>query len=144
MSSFQIETGAVASTHRHLRLEEPVRRRRSVLLAALISFGASLALGACAQTASGTAAQGKVGAISPSWSPSASRTQDDAWHFAYAVQSWAADQSRRLLRPSREVADVPPVPAGRASVLQRLHVRAGRDVREGEPKPLDGRPPAAP
>jgi len=71
--------------------------RIRVLLAVLISFVAPLALGACAQTASGPPAPRTAGTISPSWSPSASRMQDDAWHFAYAVQSWAAEQTGHVV-----------------------------------------------
>ena len=69
---------------------------------ALGAFVASLALGACAQTASDPVAHRTAGAISPSWSSSAARTQDDAWHFAYAVQSWAGEQSGHVVMiPSR-------------------------------------------
>jgi predicted AlkP superfamily pyrophosphatase or phosphodiesterase len=71
--------------------------QKPVLIATLISLVAWFALGACAPTASGPGTQGKAGAISPSWSPSASRIQDDAWHFAYAVQSWAAEQSGHVV-----------------------------------------------
>ena len=49
-----------------------------------------------ATIASSPGSPGKIGLISPSWSPSASRTQGDAWHFAYAVQSWAAEQSGHI------------------------------------------------
>jgi type I phosphodiesterase/nucleotide pyrophosphatase len=102
------------------------------VLATLISFVASLALGACAQTASGPAAQGKVGAISPSWSASASRVQDDAWHFAYAVQSWAAEQSGHVVM----------IPARHSIVVDRAffsdefsHIPLGafRGVRANDP-----------
>ena len=54
-------------------------------------------LGACAPTATAPRVPGNIGAISPSWSTSASRSQDDAWHFAYAVQSWAAEQSGHVV-----------------------------------------------
>src|SRR5262245_8182330 len=56
-------------------------------------------LGACTPTMPVPAAQGKAGGISPSWSASAYRNQDrdDAWHFAYAVQSWAAEQSGHIV-----------------------------------------------
>src|SRR5262249_54204966 len=46
----------------------------------------------------------------------------------------------RLLRFSREVADLPRLQTGRAAVLQCLHVRAGRGVRDGTSTPLDGQP----
>src|SRR2546425_12362718 len=65
----------------------------------LISLAVSFALGACAPTAPGFGVQGKVGGISPSWSTSAYQSQDrdDAWHFAYAVQSWAGEQSGHVV-----------------------------------------------
>ena len=75
---------------------------QQVLITVLISGVAAFALGACSPTAS-TLADGKPGAISPSWSSLASRTQDDAWHFAYAVQSWAAEQSGHVVMiPARD------------------------------------------
>ena len=65
----------------------------------LVSLAVALALGACAPTAPGSRVQGKAGEISPSWSASAYRSQDrdDAWHFAYAVQSWAGEQSGHVV-----------------------------------------------
>src|SRR5712692_3126876 len=65
----------------------------------LISLAVSFALGACAPTVPGSGVQGKAGGISPSWSTSAYQSQDraDAWHFAYAVQSWAAEQSGHVV-----------------------------------------------
>ncbi|HKF68962.1 MAG TPA: hypothetical protein VKB36_20590, partial [Vicinamibacterales bacterium] len=72
------------------------------LIAVLITVVTSFALGACSSTAS-TVAQAKPGVINPSWSSLASRTQDDAWHFAYAVQSWAAEQSGHVVMiPARD------------------------------------------
>src|SRR4029450_13824086 len=47
---------------------------------------------------------------------------------------------RRILRSSGEVACLSRLPAGRAPLLQRLHLRAGRGVREGESPALDGQP----
>src|SRR6266849_6282235 len=76
------------------------RGMRQILLArALVSLAVSLALGACAPTAPGSRVQGTAGEISPSWSASAYQSQDrdDAWHFAYAVQSWAAEQSGHVV-----------------------------------------------
>src|SRR4029434_4189523 len=57
------------------------------------------AVGGCTSTMPAPAVQGKAGGISPSWSTSAYRNQDrdDAWHFAYAVQSWAAEQSGHVV-----------------------------------------------
>jgi predicted AlkP superfamily pyrophosphatase or phosphodiesterase len=101
-------------------------------IATLISLVASFALGACAPTATGLGAQGKAGAISPSWSPSAYRTQDDAWHFAYAVQSWAAEQSGHVVM----------IPARHTIVVDRgffsdefshIPLRALRGVRADDP-----------
>jgi predicted AlkP superfamily pyrophosphatase or phosphodiesterase len=102
------------------------------LIATLISLVATFALGACAPTASGPGAQGKAGAISPNWSASASRAQDDAWHFAYAVQSWAAEQSGHVVM----------VPARHTIVVDRaffsdefshIPLRALRGVRADDP-----------
>lgn len=102
------------------------------VLATLISLVVSFALSACAPTVSGPVAQGTTGAISPSWSASASRTQDDAWHFAYAVQSWAADQSGHVVM----------VPARHSIVVDRaffsdefshIPLRAFRGVRGADP-----------
>src|SRR5215471_18008705 len=105
--------------------------QKHALIATLISLVASVALGACAPTASGPR-QGTTGAISPSWSPSAVRTQDDAWHFAYAVQSWAAEQSGHVVM----------VPARYTIVVDRaffsdefshIPLRALRGVRADDP-----------
>src|SRR5262245_2776425 len=71
--------------------------RTRVVIGVLVPFVASLALGACAQRASGPVAIRTAGAVSPSWSASAARAQDDAWHFAYAVQSGAAEQSGHVV-----------------------------------------------
>jgi len=102
------------------------------LIAALIPFIASLTLGACAQTAPGPLAHQKAEVIRPSWSPSASRTQDDAWHFAYAVQSWAGEQSGHVVM----------IPARYSIVVDRaffsdefshIPLRALRGVRADDP-----------
>jgi Type I phosphodiesterase / nucleotide pyrophosphatase len=102
------------------------------LIATLLSLVASFALSACASTASGPGTPGKAGVISPSWSPSASQTQDDAWHFAYAVQSWAAEQSGHVVM----------VPARNSIVVDRaffsdefshIPLRALRGVRADDP-----------
>ena len=106
--------------------------QKPALITTLISLFASFALGACAPTASSPAAQGQASVISPSWSPSASRTQDDAWHFAYAVQSWAAEQSGHVVM----------VPARYTIVVDRaffsdefshIPLRALRGVRADDP-----------
>ena len=52
--------------------------QKPVLIATLISLVAWFALGACAPIASSPGSPGKIGLISPSWSPSASQMQDDA------------------------------------------------------------------
>ena len=93
-----------------------------------------LALGACAPTAPGGRAQGKAGEIRPSWSASAYQSQDrdDAWHFAYAVQSWAAEQSGHVVMiPARYtiVADR----AFFAEEFSHIPVRALRGVRANDP-----------
>src|SRR5260370_11695992 len=74
-------------------------RRRHFWSAALLSLAISFVLGACAPTAPGSRVQGQAGGISPSWSASAYKSQDqeDAWHFAYAVQSWAGEQSGHVV-----------------------------------------------
>ena len=100
----------------------------------LISLAVSFALGACAPTVPGSGVQGKVGGISPSWSTSAYRSQDraDAWHFAYAVQSWAAEQSGHVVMiPARYtiVADR----AFFAEEFSHIPLRALRGVRADDP-----------
>ena len=100
----------------------------------LISLAASFALGACAPTVPGSGVQGKAGGISPSWSTSAYRSQDraDAWHFAYAVQSWAAEQSGHVVMiPARYtiVADR----AFFAEEFSHIPLRALRGVRADDP-----------
>ena len=104
---------------------------QQALIAVLITVVTSFALGACSSTAS-TVAPAKPGVISPSWSSLASRTQDDAWHFAYAVQSWAAEQSGHVVM----------IPARYTIVVDRMffsdefsHIplRAVRGVRADDP-----------
>src|SRR5262245_9188636 len=91
-------------------------------------------LGACTPTMPVPAAQGKAGGLSPSWSASANRNQDrdDAWHFAYAVQSWAAEQSGHVVM----------IPARHAIVVDRaffseefshVPVRAFPGIRSDDP-----------
>jgi predicted AlkP superfamily pyrophosphatase or phosphodiesterase len=106
--------------------------QKPILIASLISLVASFALGACAPTASRPGAQGKAGAISPSWSPSAYRTQDDAWHFAYAVQSWAAEQSGHVVMiPTRYTIVVDR--AFFSDEFSHIPLRALRGVRADDP-----------
>jgi len=114
------------------RLAMAIKRTR---LATPIAFAASLALGACAQTTSGPAGQGTVGALSPSWSTSASGKQQDPWHFAYAVQSWAAEQSGHVVM----------IPARHSIVVDRaffsdefshIPLRALRGVRADDPNQI--------
>jgi len=67
----------------------------TLILAVLV-----VALGACATVAPNSSVQGKAGDVgSPRWTDSAYKHQDrdDAWHFAYAVQSWAAEQSGHVI-----------------------------------------------
>jgi hypothetical protein len=73
--------------------------RRTLLSSAAVgSLAVSFVLGACAPTGFGPRVQGKAGELSPSWSASAYARQDrdDAWHFAYAVQSWATIVADRM------------------------------------------------
>ena len=114
-----------------IRGTRPVPLTR-VVIRAVVAFAAWLALGACAQTSSGPTAHRTAGAISPSWSPSAARAQDDAWHFAHAVQSWAAEQSGHVVM----------IPARHSIVVDRgffsdefshIPLRALRGVRADDP-----------
>src|SRR5262245_63873560 len=91
----------------------------------------SLTLGACAPTAPPPSASGHATA-SPDWSPPAARSQSDAWHLAYAVQSWAAEQSGHVVM----------IPARHSIVVDRgfftdefshIPVRALRGVRADDP-----------
>lgn len=80
-------------------------RRKHLFSTTLVSFALLFWLGACLTPAPGSRVQGKAGTISPSWSPSAYASQDreDAWHFAYAVQSWAGEQSGHIVKiPARD------------------------------------------
>jgi predicted AlkP superfamily pyrophosphatase or phosphodiesterase len=106
--------------------------QRPVLIATLISLVAWFALGACAPIASSPGSPGKIGLISPSWSPSASRTQGDAWHFAYAVQSWAAEQSGHIVMiPARHTIVVDR--AFFSDEFSHIPLRALRGVRAEDP-----------
>src|SRR5262245_1496491 len=119
------------------RAELRGKRRRPpthVFEITLLSLAVAFASGACAPAGPGSLAQGKAGEISPSWSASAYRSQDrdDAWHFAYAVQSWAAEQSGHIVM----------IPARYTIVVTRgffsdefshIPVRALRGVRADDP-----------
>ena len=122
---------SVSRTEMKGRRQTYISRFSSLIL---ISLAASFALGACAPTVPGSGVQGKAGGISPSWSTSAYRSQDraDAWHFAYAVQSWAAEQSGHVVMiPARHtiVADR----AFFAEEFSHIPLRALRGVRADDP-----------
>src|SRR2546426_6441597 len=108
----------------------PLGRFRAVVFSSVVAF----ALGACAPTMPAAGVQGKAGPISPSWSASAYRNQDrdDAWHFAYAVQSWAGEQSGHVVMiPARYT-----IVADRAffsDEFSHIPVRALRGVRGDDP-----------
>jgi predicted AlkP superfamily pyrophosphatase or phosphodiesterase len=107
-------------------------RQRPFLRVTLVSLALSVA--ACAPTGPISREQGKAGEISPSWSAAAYRSQqrDDAWHFAYAVQSWAAEQSGHVVMvPARYT-----IVADRAffsEEFSHIPVRALRGVRADDP-----------
>src|SRR6266542_3771649 len=116
------------------RTEMRGRRQTHFSSLTLISLAVSFAVGACAPTVPGSGVQGKAGGISPSWSTSAYQSQDraDAWHFAYAVQSWAAEQSGHVVMiPARYtiVADR----AFFAEEFSHIPLRALRGVRADDP-----------
>src|SRR5262245_15009611 len=89
--------GTVLAHHRkggHVPMES-----NRLLNATVLSSFIALWLTACATPAATPRPQGKAGAISPSWSTTAyaSQDRDDAWHFAYAVQSWAGEQNGHVV-----------------------------------------------
>jgi predicted AlkP superfamily pyrophosphatase or phosphodiesterase len=105
-----------------------------LLNATVVSSVLALALSACATPAPASRPQGKAGVVNPSWSASAyaSQDRDDAWHFAYAVQSWAGEQSGHVVM----------VPARHTIVVDRaflseewshIPLRALRGVRADDP-----------
>ena len=111
------------------------RTRTRCFVVVILTTLAALAPGACAPTVPGRIAQDEAGPISPSWSSSASRAQEDAWHFAYAVQSWAAEQSGHVVM----------IPARHSIVVDRaffsdefshVPVRALRGVRADDPNQI--------
>ena len=111
--------------------------RQIRLASALIPLAILFALGACAPTGTASRGQGKAGGISPSWSASAYQNQDrdDAWHFAYAVQSWAAEQSGHVVMiPARHT-----IVADRAffsDEFSHIPVRALRGIRADDPNQI--------
>ena len=108
--------------------------RRHVFSATLVSCALVVGLGACATPAPAARVQGAAGAISPSWSASAYARQDrdDAWHFAYAVQSWAGEQNGHVVMiPARYT-----IVADRAffgDEWSHIPVRALHGVRANDP-----------
>ena len=64
----------------------------------LIALAFVCVMGACTTTVP-SHLQGTADGVVPGWSDSAYKSQDrdDAWHFAYAVQSWAAEQSGHVV-----------------------------------------------
>ena len=107
---------------------------RRVFRATLVSCALWWGLSACASPMPASHLQGKASGITPSWSASAYRTQDrdDAWHFAYAVQSWAAEQSGHVVMiPARYT-----IVADRAffsEEFSHIPLRAWRGVRAENP-----------
>jgi predicted AlkP superfamily pyrophosphatase or phosphodiesterase len=120
------------------RTDFPRKRRaaqKRMLTAPLITLVVSFALGACAPVAPGTDARGRAAAISPSWSLTASRAQADAWHFAYAVQSWAAEQSGHVVMiPARHTIVVDR--AFFSDEFSHIPLRALRGVRADDPNQI--------
>jgi len=66
--------------------------------ATLLALASVFMMGACATTPP-SRVQGMAADVGPRWSDSAYKSQDrdDAWHFAYAVQSWAGEQSGHVV-----------------------------------------------
>jgi predicted AlkP superfamily pyrophosphatase or phosphodiesterase len=111
-----------------------MRRVRGRFKPVLIGLMLVFALAACAATKPAPAVQGKAGGLSPSWSGSAYRNQDrdDAWHFAYAVQSWAAEQSGHVVMiPARYTIVVDR--AFFSEEFSHVPIRAFRGVRADDP-----------
>src|SRR5262245_33790065 len=105
-------------------------RFEALFIAPILVF----AISGCTSTTSAPAVQGKAGPISPSWSASAYRNQDrdDAWHFAYAVQSWAAEQSGHVVMiPARHTIVVDR--AFFSEEFSHVPVRAFRGIRSDDP-----------
>ena len=73
--------------------------RRDLLAVSLMAVAFVPVLSACATTVPDSGVHGKAEGISPRWSDSAYKSQDrdDAWHFAYAVQSWAGEQNGHVV-----------------------------------------------
>src|SRR5262245_60731563 len=106
----------------------------SRLYATVLSSVIALWLTGCATPTPASRPQGKAGVISPSWSAAAyaSQDRDDAWHFAYAVQSWAGEQSGHVVMvPTRHT-----IVVDRAFLSEEwshFPLRALRGVRADDP-----------
>ena len=105
-----------------------------LLNATVTSSVIALWLTACTTPAAAPRPQGKAGAISPSWSTTAyaSQDRDDAWHFAYAVQSWAGEQNGHVVMvPARHTIVVDR--AFLADEWSHIPLRALKGVRADDP-----------
>jgi predicted AlkP superfamily pyrophosphatase or phosphodiesterase len=108
--------------------------RPTRVIGTVFALAVAVALGGCASTAPGSRVGGTGADVGPSWSAAAYRSQDreDAWHFAYAVQSWAAEQSGHVVMvPARHT-----IVADRAffsDEFSHIPVRALRGVRADDP-----------
>jgi predicted AlkP superfamily pyrophosphatase or phosphodiesterase len=110
-----------------------MRQRRGARTTLLV-LALTVSLGACAPLAPGARGQGQPGDVGPSWSAAAYGRQDydDGWHFAYAVQSWAAEQSGHVVMiPARHT-----IVADRgffSEEFSHIPLRAFRGVRADDP-----------
>jgi len=108
--------------------------RRHFFGASLIPLVFVFALAACGARAPASGVQGQATSIGPRWSDSAYKSQDrdDAWHFAYAVQSWAAEQNGHVIMiPARHT-----LVADRmffADEFSHIPLRSFRGVRPQDP-----------
>jgi len=108
--------------------------RRHFFGASLIPLVFVFALAACGARAPASGVQGQATSIGPRWSDSAYKSQDrdDAWHFAYAVQSWAAEQNGHVIMiPARHT-----IVADRmffADEFSHIPLRSFRGVRPQDP-----------
>jgi predicted AlkP superfamily pyrophosphatase or phosphodiesterase len=107
---------------------------RTRVMGMVIALTVAVALGGCASAVSGPRVRGTGADVDPSWSAAAYRSQDrdDAWHFAYAVQSWAAEQSGHVVMiPARHT-----IVADRGffgEEFSHVPLRALRGVRADDP-----------
>ena len=108
--------------------------RPTRVIGTVFALAVAIVLGGCASTAPGSRVGGTGADVGPSWSAAAYRSQDreDAWHFAYAVQSWAAEQSGHVVMvPARHT-----IVADRgffSDEFSHIPVRALRGVRADDP-----------